>query len=147
MKRRSFGFSLIELSLVIAIISVALLFIVPSLPLASNRSLPKDIQELAHALQGCKTRAMLSGKTQTFSINLNTRQWAAGGKSGSFAANTQIAVVYGVQSLSDAQAPEIRFFADGNSTGGQIRISKANAHKQINVQWLNATVRVSDAQP
>lgn len=127
------GFTLLELLAVLAI----MVLLAGAWPLAGPRLFPKqqlrnESQKLIAALRSARMTARLSGSPQAIAL-------LRGG--GAYRVNTEShelpAGITASLRGDTAQSPEIKFYADGSSTGGVIDLKLASRSASIAVGSLS----------
>ena len=128
--RRSGGFTLIELAIVLAIMGLLVAMTVPFLA-ASSRSagLPAAAEEIRAALRAARSAAIAEGHPVAFRADpdggywLDRQHYSLAAAAGS-AAGLRVAVAGG---------GGIAFFPSGGSSGGRIRIGTPEAWRDVDV--------------
>ena len=136
------GFTLIELVMVIALIAAVTIAFVALL----NAGLPGQqlrgaARDLAAQMRYARAQAMASGEPQVVTLDAATREWRAP-KERRGQLSPKIEVIAGGARESDP-APTVatyRFFPDGASTGGHVRLRRGDAEWRIDVEWLTGEV-------
>jgi general secretion pathway protein H len=142
--RRQRGLSLLELTLVIALVAAAATVV----GLIVQRSLPGPLlrqtaRELAAELRETRTRAMLGGRSQRFEIDTRSRAWqGVGDRHGRLPESLRIVAVGARQEQPADGIAAIRFFPDGSATGGRITLVHDTAAWQVDVAWLTGEVEL-----
>ena len=142
------GFTLIELLVVLAILALVLAVALPMLPGAADRTaLRTATGEIVAGLRETRSLALAQGRSAVFTLDTARRAYRIGDAAvwhalpGSVAAELFTATR---EQLSDVTG-DIRFFSDGSSTGGGVRLAQGKSGDEIRVDWL--TGRVSAAPP
>lgn len=137
------GFSLIEVLVVVALFAVATGVL--SLTLGGGlkgRQLRAAAQEVASQLNYVRAQALVSGQTQVFTLDTETRRWqAAGKKQGELPKAISVEVITARQEMLTPTAASIRFFPDGSATGGGVTMISGTAQWRVSVDWLTGRVR------
>lgn len=142
--RRTRGFSLIELMVVVVLIAgataLAAAVMTAGLP---GQQLRGAAQGLAAQLRYTRAQAIVTSKPQVFLLDANTRQWKAPKqRNGTLPEVIKIvATVARIEQPAEGVAA-IRFFPDGASTGGRIILSRDKASWQLDVDWLTGEVKI-----
>jgi general secretion pathway protein H len=141
------GFTLLELLVVLAIIGL-IVALVPGFVLRSQPQL--DIQVAARAIadgmRQTRSEAVLRNRPQAFALDVEGRVFRAGEETPVRIGN-DIALSFQTarsQLLSDGVG-QIRFFPDGSSTGGLIRLVQGTARADVRSDWLTGLVTVDVA--
>lgn len=146
--RRQRGISLIELIVVVVLIAAATALAASVMGAGlPGQQLRNASRELAAQLRYTRAQAIVTGKSQTFSIDARTREWQAPNRRHGQLPRELNLVATGArieQTRPDVVA--IRFFPEGAATGGRIVLSRERAAWQIDVEWLTGEVTVKRAQ-
>jgi general secretion pathway protein H len=139
---RSRGFTLIELAAVIALIAAITLLFVSLL----NAGLPGQqlrgaARELAAQMRYARTQAMTSGEPRDVTLDAATREWRApGNRQGQLSPKIEVIAVGARDSGARPTVATYRFFPDGASTGGHVRLRRGDAEWRIDVEWLTGEI-------
>ncbi len=143
MKKTS-GFSLLEMLLVMAIIAAASLLAAAVLTGGIDRMrLQSSAKQIAANLRYTRTQAIATGQPQKFLIDPRAHVWQApNGRDGDIP--EKLGVVFtGARDIQErAGEGAILFFADGASTGGRVQLKVERAAWNIDVAWLTGEVTV-----
>jgi general secretion pathway protein H len=144
------GFTLLELLVVLAIVGVMLLFI-PGFLLRSQPGLDVDAaaRGIADALREARSEAMLRNRDQRFALDVEERLFRAGAGQRPVRLDRSIEVTFQTarSELMSESIGQIRFFADGSSTGGRIGLARNGRHATVTVDWLTGGVAVDHGDP
>ena len=141
------GFTLIEMLVVLGIMAAILAIVPPLLGNTIDHSRIKSAtRQLAAGLKLARIQAINSQKETT--LVLDTKHWTY--KLGDKKKKLNLPKEAGML-LTTAQSEQqdkdtgtIRFFSDGSSTGGQIKLSLTDQFKyQVDVNWLTGKVTVT----
>jgi general secretion pathway protein H len=141
------GFTLIEMLVCLAILAMLMAVFVPVGSGSRARAqLASSAHELAIALRETRDLALTTSRTETFAIDLSKRVYRAGEHVAARGLDRDIAVTL---VTADGDKPSatnggIRFFGDGSSTGGIVRLSLDKRRLDILVDWLTGRVSVAD---
>lgn len=146
--RETAGFTLIELVVVLGILALVLAVGLPLLPGAADRAaLRVAAGEIAAGLRETRSLALARGQSAALTLDTARRVYRIGEDTTWHTLPSNVAAelfTAAGQQLTDV-AGNIRFFSDGGSTGGGIRLAQGNAEYEVRVDWL--TGRVSLASP
>lgn len=136
------GFTLLELLVVLAIIGL-IVALVPGFVLRSQPQLDIQIaaRAIADGMRQTRSDAVLHNRSQAFALDVEARVFRAGGQppvrlGGDLALSFQTAR----SQLLGEGVGQIRFFPDGSSTGGLIRLMQGNARAEVRSDWLTGLV-------
>jgi general secretion pathway protein H len=140
------GFTLIEVLVVIGVLALVTALV---LPLLSGTQAKADVEasarDLAAALRTTRSAAMTHGRSEALILDTANGAFRAGSSAERHVARgVNLVLVTATQEQIDQQTGDIRFFADGSSTGGGIRLAKGNARDQVLVDWLTGRVSIGD---
>lgn len=141
------GFTLIEMIVVLAILSFALVLITGFRPLRS-RSLEINTAaaDIAAQMRLARSAAIAGNRPVAVEFDLAGHSYHTGN-----AARRRLSPNFSLELLTilgerrDANIGGIRFNPDGSSTGGRIVISDGSQRLAIGVDWLTGRVGVADA--
>ncbi len=143
------GFSLLELlialSLMVAAIAMAPAYFSKGV---SSAELKSGARQLASALSSTRARAIARNQTLQFLLDLDKRQFYIGRDSAPVAIDEALTL-----RLKTAESERIndhlgaiRFFPDGSSTGGEIRLGNGARSLRITVNWVTGKVRILEGE-
>ncbi len=144
------GFTLLELLVVLAIVGL-MAMAVPGFLLRDNSALDLDraARAMADGLRKVQTAAVFKNGDQLFIIDTERRQFVAGDGATPVQLRQHIglAFVSARQEQLGQSIGRIRFFPDGSSTGGRVRLALENRLQIIDVDWLTGSISVSSETP
>jgi general secretion pathway protein H len=137
------GFTLIELLVVLAILA-ALLVVAP--PLFSKAvpavELRGTAREVAASLRAARSHAIATNREATFILDVRSGAYRAEGEG----RPRQISPAFAISFLTasserlDGSEASIRFFPDGGSTGGRVRLERGGRKHDVAVDWFSGRV-------
>ncbi len=142
------GFTLIEVVVVLGVLALVTALV---LPMLSGTQARADVQSsariLAAALRSTRNLAMTHGHTEAFTVDTTTGAYHAGSSAAArqITSGVSLALVTVTQEVVDEHTGSIRFFSDGSSTGGGIRLTKGKNRYQVLVDWLTGRVAIGDS--
>jgi general secretion pathway protein H len=140
---RKAGFTLIELLVVLGILALVLAVALPLLPGAADRTaLRTATDEIAAGLRETRSLALARGRSAAFTLDTARRAYRVGNDAlwRALPASVSTELFTAAQEQLDDATGDIRFFADGSSTGGGIRLAQGKAGGEIRVDWLTGRV-------
>jgi general secretion pathway protein H len=139
------GFTLLEIMLVLFIVLLGF-GVIGSRISSGNDSAAHQAaaRDMMSALRYARGQALISRKQSTIDINLNENTYTVSGKDKVYTIPEKIAVtvVTAQEELSGDGEAAIRFFPDGSSTGGRIKLEREGTNWQIDINWLTGQVDV-----
>jgi general secretion pathway protein H len=140
------GFSLIEIMLVLVMIAVMMAltasFMSGSLEQAKVRAISKD---LVSALKYTRGQAVIKHEQKTIVFNVKNRTYRAPKKKLVQLPDDMEMNLYTAESdIIDEATGKIRFFSDGSSTGGWVKLTYKSKIWKININWLTGEVRIEE---
>lgn len=137
MRARPRGFTLIELLVALAIVATVLTLMTPMI----GRLLPgAELKAAAAALvtELREARSLATGRQQEMTVRFDaeTRVLTDDITLRLFDANLE---------PLDRETGTIRFFPDGSSTGGRVRLEAGDDRYDIDIDWLTGRVRSTEA--
>ena len=152
-RRRSSGFSLLEMIVVMALIAAASLLAAAAFGGGmQGMKLRAGARDVAAQMRFARAVAISSGQSQDVVIDPAARQWqGAKGRSGSLPDVGEI-VFTGARASrlgageENANKGTVRFFPDGAATGGRVRLLANGGGWDVDVGWLTGDVRVKRVQ-
>jgi general secretion pathway protein H len=140
--RGSGGFTLIELVVVIALIAAATALVAGLLTVGlPGQQLRGAAREVAAQLRYARAQAIVTGEPQRFELDATTREWQGPKRRhGQLAKAIEVVAVGAREAQSRPNVASYRFFPDGASTGGNIRLKRGDAEWRVDVDWLTGEV-------
>ena len=141
------GFTLVELLVVLAIISLLLAFT----PAAFNRMMPglevqSATRQLAASLRSARSAAIRDNTETTLTIDLEARLYRLDelGREQAIDEDIEVSMLTARSELEGEQTGRIRFYPDGTSTGGRITFAGGGAAYDVLVDWLTGRIRIME---
>lgn len=146
--QRQRGVSLIELIVVVVLIAAATALAASVMGVGlPGQQLRNASRELAAQLRYTRAQAIVTGRSQTFSVDARTREWQAPNRRhGQLPSEISLTATGARIEQTRPDIVAIRFFPEGAATGGRIVLSRERAAWQIDVEWLTGEVTVKRAQ-
>lgn len=150
MKRQfntSKGFTLIELIIVLIIAVLGFSVIANNINYGNyGIKLKLLTHEIASVLRYAQSQALITQKSTSVDIDLRQNVYSVSNQDKKYTFNKEIAVIMEIaeQEYTVDQVARIRFFPDGSSTGGRIKLEWGNYLKQIDVNWITGKVTINE---
>lgn len=139
------GFTLFEV-LVVFVIFALLLTIVPAiLPNVIASSQTKTAtRDLAANLKKIRSQAISRQQEMTLSLDIDKKVFFINNKEKKLplSDDTSLSIITAQSEQLSKNKGQIRFFPDGSSTGGQIKLNHAKKDYLIDVNWLTGKVKI-----
>lgn len=147
--KNSSGFTLLELMVTLAIVAFALTLLPPMFSAGrSNTQLRQATRDIVNGLRQARSNAIVDNRESTFTLNLAERSYTIGaiGAGQPLGSGIDLELLTARSELSGGRAGQIRFYPDGGSSGGEIRISRNAVAYIVTVDWLTGAVRLGDPE-
>lgn len=144
------GFTLIEMIAVLALVAIMAVAMSVSLVrgLASTK-VKAASRDLAAALRYTRGQAIIKRQEQALEVDVENKTYQAPGRRPvKLPDDMHIYLRTARDELSneEATAGRIRFFPDGSSTGGRVRVSSGTREWIVNVTWLTGEISLEEAE-
>lgn len=141
------GFTLVEL-LVALLIATLIISIIPPLFTGSIASTETRaaVRKLATGLRHARSQAIATQQQTTLTLDLEQRRFRTSGRPGEIALARDLALTL-TTADSEVETQElgsIRFFPDGSSTGGRIKVGDGSRQFVLDVDWLTGRVALHE---
>ena len=145
--RRSAGFTLLELVLVLAI-GAAIYALMLELPAsgASTADLKAAARSLASGLRQAQITAMTRRHDASLTLDLDAREFLVSGdtRPRKLPEGVDLKLYTAESEVTSQRTGGIRFYPDGSSTGGRITVSSGKREYLVDVDWLTGRVWIED---
>lgn len=141
------GFTLIEMTVVLLIVVLGFTVIGANISSGNQSAQLKTVaRDLVSAFRYARGQALISHKEVVVAINLaeNSYQVSNRDKVYHFSDEIELTLVIAQDEFKDDETGQIRFYADGSSSGGRITMEWGNLEHRIDVNWLSGKVDISD---
>lgn len=143
--RRSVGFTLLEILIVLALSSALLVFVAPNLYRSiAGTDLPTTSKTLAAALKKSRFKAINSSRPASLILNVDKRHYQLNDEPKIYplADSVDLTLLTG-KNLVKGGAGAVFFYPDGSSSGGLITLQQGQRRQQIDINWLTGEVNVN----
>ncbi len=145
--RRQIGFSLLELLVVLMIVTTVAALVSPQLSNVLESQKVKTLsRDIASSLRATRQLAISRGRDAVWTLDLEQHAYLDGRRQQWSAFDKDIQVLLTTvakEQVSDSLA-NIRFFADGSATGGEIDLRYKRLSYVVQVNWLSGRVKIYD---
>ena len=143
------GFTLIEIVVAISLIAVVLGFVaMASSGRLQRAALSHAGQDLVAALRYTRGQAIVSGDEQRLEVDVEKQTYhAPKRKEIELPRGLKLSVLTAAQEQISETSAAIRFFPDGSSTGGRVRLTAGERKWDVEVAWLTGEVRLREVEP
>jgi general secretion pathway protein H len=137
------GFTLIEMLVVLTILALVMVLVPPFLAGGQARAeFTATAQQIAAALRDTRGLAIRRGHTATFAVDFAAGAYGTsdGGRIRHVPKGLRLLVYTPAGEPVGTDIGVIRFFADGSSTGGEVRLLQGERRSNVRVDWLTGRV-------
>jgi len=141
---KSSGFTLVELLVVLVIISLMLALVGTSISRnISGAEMRTAARKVAAGLRYTRTQAILKKAEQVFIVDTDALTYQAAEKDPEqLPEGMKVELNTARSELTSETAGGIRFYPDGGSTGGNVRLEANGRIYRVNVAWLTGEASV-----
>lgn len=146
-RRRRAGFTLFELLVVLALLGLVLALVPPLLSRGSAATeLRIAAREVAAGLRQARSRAISRNGEIAVVIDVDKRAFRVDGdpRPRLLKGRVDLALLTAESELVNAGTGAIRFYGDGTSTGGRVRITGVKGAREVAVDWLTGQVSIRE---
>lgn len=142
--RANGGFTLVELLVVLVIAALALALVGTSISRSiSGAEMRTAARKVSASLRYTRTSAILSKSEQLFTVDTENRTYKAGGADAiTLPKGMEVELNTARSELTSEFVGNIRFYPDGGSTGGNVRLEANGRVYQVNVAWLTGAASI-----
>ncbi len=150
------GFTLLEVMVVLVIMALILVVVPPLLPnVMASTHVKSAARELAASLKTARSQAINHQSETTLLVNIDQESYVLTEGSRNLKPNNQtyknlvlpdaadLSLITAESEKLSENEGQIRFFPDGSSTGGQIKLAFKDQEYLVNVHWLTGRVRIT----
>jgi len=144
---RNQGFTLIELTVVLFVMVLG--FSVIGLNLSSGNESSKlkaAARDIASALRFARGQALTMHQESIVAVDLTDNSYTVSGRDQPYTIpeDIDITVDTAEEELVGDGVANLRFFADGSSTGGRVTLESGKFKWQIDINWLTGQIELND---
>jgi general secretion pathway protein H len=146
--RREKGFTLVELLLVLMMVAMMLALVGTSISKSiSGAEMRNASRKLAASLRYTRTHAILTKSEQVFLVDTETREYRAADREAvTLPEGMNVELNTARSELTSETAGGIRFYPDGGSTGGNVRLEANGRVYRVNVAWLTGEASLEQVE-
>lgn len=140
------GFTLLEVIVVFTIMALILAIVPPYLPqVIDSINVKAAIRELATSLKHTRSQAINRQQIIPVRLNVDQRHYIIDKKLThlTLPEETSMSLITAESEQLSQYEGQIRFFPDGSSTGGQIKLTYNGKTYYIDVHWLTGKVAIT----
>jgi general secretion pathway protein H len=143
-RQRSGGFTLVELLVVLVIAALVLTLVGTSISRSiSGAEMRTAARKVAASLRYTRTKAILSKSEQVFLVDTENRRYSAPDREAvELPEGMEVLLTTARSELTSESVGGIRFYPDGGSTGGSVKLEANDRIYTINVAWLTGEASV-----
>lgn len=140
---RQTGFTLIEVLVVLVILALTMALVVPAIGKGRGANLEDVARDVQISLRKARAEAVLRQRSSAVLVDVRARTYRLEHEPDEMTIAQPIAVTASVASSElHGSMAGIRFFPDGSSTGGFVRLSIGGSSTKVEVDWLTGRVSV-----
>lgn len=143
--KRQFGFTLIELIVVLAILGLAYSLVPPlfsgALP---STELKGATRQLAAGLRQARNAAVIGRTEAVLTLDVEKRAFTISDNPRTFQLprDVHLKLVTSKSEVIGDKLAAIRFYADGSSNGGRVTLTSGERSFEVDVNWLTGRVAI-----
>ena len=144
-----FGFTLLELLIVLAIAAASFAMIGPQVSSGlTTMKLNTAANDMASALRFTRSRAISNIREAEFFLDVERHRYRVTGKQKEYRVpeSIHLKLLTAESEILDEGQGIIRFFPDGSSTGGRITLEAGQRKRLVDVNWLTGQVVIRTEQ-
>jgi general secretion pathway protein H len=139
------GFTLLELLVTLSVIGLLASLTAPRFAaMMPGAVLRQTTLQLVADLRGARNKSIAEGKAVVISFDSEGRSYkSSSGKSATdWPENVQFEIAVPDNMVNESEQPQILFYPDGSSTGGEVLCSTVGRSIRVKVNWLAGWVSV-----
>lgn len=140
------GFTLLEVMVVLVIMALILVIVPPFLPnVMASTHVKSAARELAASLKYARSEAIGHQQEMTLIVNVEEKNYIYNKKSKHLILpiDASLSLITAKSEQLSINVGQIRFFPDGSSTGGQIKLAFEDQEYFVDVHWLTGRVKIT----
>ena len=150
------GFTLLEMMVVLIIMALILVIVPPFLPnVIASTHVKSAARELAASLKHARSQAVNHQSETTLVVNVDQNKYVITEGSTNIKSNKQtykhlalpdeaaLSLITAESEQLSRHVGQVRFFPDGSSTGGQIKLTFKDQEYIVDVHWLTGKVKIT----
>jgi general secretion pathway protein H len=143
------GFTLIEVVAVLVLIAIAITVASVAVSAGANSARVRAAgRDLVAALRYTRGQAIFTGKEQVLALDVEKRSYQAPARSEVvLPGEMELRLVTAAMEQTGDTKGNIRFYPDGSSTGGRVRLLLGQREWNVEVAWLTGEVRLREVEP
>ncbi len=141
------GFTILELLVVLAIVSLVMAIALPRLSgTVTTSELRSAARSLAAGMRWARSEAIYTNRPINFQVDVNGRRFGMTQKGSmrSLPENARVTLFTARSQLLDEDKGYIRFFPDGSSSGGRVTLATKRLTQYVDVDWLTGRISIQD---
>jgi general secretion pathway protein H len=142
LRGKSAGFTLVELLVVMGIMGLILTGVLAAKPKTAATRVAVAARAIAATLQLARAQAMASNAETVVRIDVERRQFGVAGSMHALPRGMTVAMTV-AETERIADSGGMRFYPDGQSSGGEIVLMLEGRASRIAVNWLTGEPRLS----
>jgi general secretion pathway protein H len=147
MRKAEHGFALIELLVVLVIVVLVAAISFPSLNAKlPGRAATRLSERIAAAMLASRMQALAKNKTESIEFDVTTRTFTANGTSLAEIPPSISVELLTARGEEFSGIPSYRFFPDGSSTGGSVKLTSNEALHTVKIRWLTGQVELESGR-
>jgi general secretion pathway protein H len=147
-RRHDAGFTLIEIVVVMALMSLMIAMVVGrGLPASPATHLRGAVHQVSGALREARSESVMSNRSVYFNLDtVNRRFWWGNHPAITLTGDLSLALLTASDQTAGDAVGRIRFDPDGGSTGGRVAIAGGDRTLWVGVDWLSGRVSIVQKQ-
>ncbi len=141
------GFTIFELLVVLAIVSLVMAIAVPRLSgTVTTSEIRSAARSLAAGMRWARSEAIYTNRPVNFQVDVKERRFGMTqkGPMRRLPENAQITLHTARSQLLDEEKGHIRFFPDGGSSGGRVTLATERLTQYVDIDWLTGRISILD---